>query len=358
MKRALVAVISALAIALPIAAVAQVNPETIPASVVTAPGAPVRVTNCKMDSDDFGMATLRNEANREMLSFAVRWKVYDTANALIGSSVESGTLETALVPGDTDIYSTRNFGIYGVLGGLSEPKTAVGHVTCELIDATFPGHLEWKLGQTWHGGRVHADADASHETSYAAPRGSTSIGSSEAVAMQGTPIIVQLDQSLSSKDAQDNATFTFKVARQVIGGDWIVVPKGAVGQGHVVHAQSAKMLGRPGELLVSFDWVTSADGKKIRLMDAPEGGVGDTNAGGQIGVSIASSVVTEAAIQSGAALASTAVGSVVPFAGYATMLVKGKDISVGTDQFLRAYVANTVHVKSNLKAPHDSQYDQ
>jgi hypothetical protein len=173
----------------------------------------------------------------------------------------------------------------------------------------------------------------------------------------GTPVYFNLTNAISSGDAQEDQTFTFAVIKDVVTNGMVIIPKGAPGQGHVVSVQKAKWMGRSGSVIVSYDWVTSADGKRLHLQNTT-GAVGDGNGDTALGVSIASSVATTAAIQTGAAAAGTALGAVVPYAGYASMFVKGKDVTIGTTVPLQAFVAQGAHVLATQHAVTDSQYDQ
>lgn len=167
----------------------------------------------------------------------------------------------------------------------------------------------------------------------------------------GTVVTFHLNDPLSSNHAQANQTFTFTVANDVVVNGMIVVEKGAQGQGHVVEASGAHMFGRGGTLTVTYDWVTSADGKRLRIQNVTST-IGDNNV--QTATNIA---VTESATVD---VAGNALGGAVPFVGAAVSalgMAKGKNISVGTDVLLQAYVAETVHVATTQKATLDSAYD-
>jgi hypothetical protein len=72
----------------------------------------------------------------------------------------------------------------------------------------------------------------------------------------GTPITVRLQQRLSSASAVPGERFEAVVDQPVIVGDQIVVPVGAVVEGHVTVARHSGRLHHPGELGLTLDRVT------------------------------------------------------------------------------------------------------
>jgi hypothetical protein len=72
----------------------------------------------------------------------------------------------------------------------------------------------------------------------------------------GTPITVRLQQRLSSASAVPGERFEAVVDQPVVVGDQIVVPVGAVVEGHVTAARHSGRLHHPGELGLTLDRVT------------------------------------------------------------------------------------------------------
>lgn len=72
----------------------------------------------------------------------------------------------------------------------------------------------------------------------------------------GTPITIRLQQRLSSASAVPGQRFEGVVDKPVVVSDQIVVPVGAVVQGHVIAARRSGRLHRPGELGLTLDRVT------------------------------------------------------------------------------------------------------
>lgn len=72
----------------------------------------------------------------------------------------------------------------------------------------------------------------------------------------GTPITIRLQQRLSSASAAPGERFEAVVDEPVVVGDQIVVPVGAVVEGHVTVARHSGRLHHPGELGLTLDRVT------------------------------------------------------------------------------------------------------
>jgi len=72
----------------------------------------------------------------------------------------------------------------------------------------------------------------------------------------GTPITIRLQQRLSSASAVPGDRFEAVVDEPVVVGDQIVVPVGAVVEGHVTVARHSGRLHHPGELGLTLDTVT------------------------------------------------------------------------------------------------------
>lgn len=72
----------------------------------------------------------------------------------------------------------------------------------------------------------------------------------------GTPITVRLQQRLSSASAVPGQRFECVIDEPVLVGDRVVVPVGAVAEGHVIVARRSGRLRHPGELGLTLDRVT------------------------------------------------------------------------------------------------------
>ena len=155
----------------------------------------------------------------------------------------------------------------------------------------------------------------------------------------GTIVPILLDRKLSSQVDKTNDSFTLKAAADVIVDGMLVIAKDAPGQGHIDSASKSGMFGKPGMLIPAFDWVTGVDGKKIH-MTGTQVSVGGDNTGSMV---------------AGAA-ASTVAGAIIPFAGFATLLVGGRKAEIGTDKPYRIFVDGTAHVTSNVAGTYNDGY--
>jgi hypothetical protein len=147
----------------------------------------------------------------------------------------------------------------------------------------------------------------------------------------GTPIKVALTDKISSATANVGDTFDVEAAEDIVVDDWIVVKKGAPGQGEVLAVDRAGSHGHPGSLGVQMDWIYSADGHKVRLTSQrkTEEGRGETGA---------SSTAT--------ILSYVFLG---PLGLFAHNFVKGHDVVVDGSHPLTAYIDDSVYVVATTR---------
>lgn len=81
----------------------------------------------------------------------------------------------------------------------------------------------------------------------------------------GTAITAHATETLSSSSASAGQTFQILAADPLLVQGWVVVVKGAIGQGHVVSVTRAPKDGKGPSVAVQFDWITAADGQHIPL---------------------------------------------------------------------------------------------
>ncbi|HTJ26462.1 MAG TPA: hypothetical protein VMA36_09865 [Candidatus Limnocylindria bacterium] len=142
----------------------------------------------------------------------------------------------------------------------------------------------------------------------------------------GTPLKIALTDQLASNSAHSGDKFGFHALDDITVDGWIVIPKGALGEGEVVHAESAGGNGHPGKLQLQFDWIYDANDLKVRLSDVPATNDGAGAKGAASTATIASYVLLG------------------PLGLFAHNFVHGKDVIVKRDQKIEVYVAQAVHV--------------
>jgi hypothetical protein len=83
--------------------------------------------------------------------------------------------------------------------------------------------------------------------------------------VDGTPVKLRLNRTISSADAHVNDTVDFDVLEEVKVHDEIVVPRGSMAWGTVTEAEPKRRTARGGKLNVNIDEVRLASGEKVPL---------------------------------------------------------------------------------------------
>jgi hypothetical protein len=123
----------------------------------------------------------------------------------------------------------------------------------------------------------------------------------------------------------------FRADDDVIIDGWIVVKKGAIGEGDVLAAERPGGNGHPGKLQLQFDWIYGADGFKIRLSDVASNQEGDGKKGGASTATIASYLILG------------------PLGLFAHNFVHGNDVIVKPDQKIQIFTADPIHVVPTVR---------
>ena len=79
-----------------------------------------------------------------------------------------------------------------------------------------------------------------------------------------TPVVVRLEEAVSSNKNKPGDRFRITVAEDVRVGDTVVIPAGSAGEGEVIHAARSGAGGKPGELIVVARYVRVGD-LEVRL---------------------------------------------------------------------------------------------
>jgi hypothetical protein len=141
-----------------------------------------------------------------------------------------------------------------------------------------------------------------------------------------TPMKIRLIDTISSSNANVGDTFQFRADSDVVVNGWIVVAKGAPGQGEVISVDRAGSHGHAGNLGLKFDYIYSVDGKKIRLTATNKKQEGDQRGGASSTATVTSTLLLG------------------PVGLFAHNWVKGRDVTIDNTRSLDAYVDSTVHI--------------
>src|SRR5437867_10446231 len=71
--------------------------------------------------------------------------------------------------------------------------------------------------------------------------------------LDGTPVRIRINQTISSADAKVGQTVDFEVLDEVKVGDMVVIPKAGLALATVTEAESKKRLGRGRKLNINID---------------------------------------------------------------------------------------------------------
>jgi len=78
-------------------------------------------------------------------------------------------------------------------------------------------------------------------------------------------VVVSVLNTVSSNNASADDTFAFQATQDVVINGYVVIKKGAPGQGTITAVDGAASNGHAGKLAMRFDYVMSTDGLKIPL---------------------------------------------------------------------------------------------
>lgn len=148
----------------------------------------------------------------------------------------------------------------------------------------------------------------------------------------GTAMTVNLVDKVSSHTANIGDTFAIVAAQDIVIDGWLVIAKGASGQGEVVSVERAGSNGHAGSIGLQMDWIFATDGEKVKLTSQKDTQEGQGKAGAASTVTVASYL----------------------FLGlpglFAHNFVKGRDIDIDSTKAFPAYVEDTVHVAATQQA--------
>jgi hypothetical protein len=108
--------------------------------------------------------------------------------------------------------------------------------------------------------------------------------------LDGTPVKLRLQRTLSSADAHVGDSVDFDVLEEVKVGEIVIIPKGSLALATVTTAEAKKRMGRGGKLDVNIDSVRLADNEKAALRSV-QGGKGGGHVGAMTGAMVATGIV-------------------------------------------------------------------
>jgi hypothetical protein len=147
----------------------------------------------------------------------------------------------------------------------------------------------------------------------------------------GELISIVVADKISSANANVGDTFAIRAAADVTANGWVVIAKGATGEGEILSVDRAGSHGHPGTLGVQMDWIYAVDGDKVKLTSQRRTEEGQGEAG-------KSSTIT---ILSWAFLGLPGL--------FAHNFVKGHDIEIDSTHPLKAYVDDSVYVVATIQ---------
>jgi len=138
-----IALISGLGIAAP----ASADQEPFSTSIIPQT-APVLLTRC-LSSHEYsyvqGATSAVNRSELFLVSYTVRWKIYDHTNNNVSQGDTTYDFKSDLAPGDSTAGSTQ----INLTSGIRFAE--VGKVKCRLQNAKFEGGKTWLYGHPWRG---------------------------------------------------------------------------------------------------------------------------------------------------------------------------------------------------------------
>jgi hypothetical protein len=156
----------------------------------------------------------------------------------------------------------------------------------------------------------------------------------------GTAVVVSLAEPVSSATASVNDQVAVVVKKPVLVNGWIVVPAGSNGHATVTAVERAASNGSGGKLSMSVDWVHSSDGGMIQLSTTHH--------------------ASESGDSKGAASTATLLSSVFlgPVGFFAHNLVRGREVTIGTDRTFTVFADHAVRVRATQQATQSHVFDQ
>lgn len=143
--------------------------------------------------------------------------------------------------------------------------------------------------------------------------------------LDGTPVRLKLNRTLSSADAHTDDQIDFEVLEEVVVEGVVVVPKGSVAIGTITQAEAKKRMARGGKLDLNIDYVRLGDKEKAALRGVKMG-----KGGGHTGGMVTGMVATSLVVWPAAPL---------------FLLMHGKDVNIPEGTEITAYINGDMHLE-------------
>ncbi|GAC1526466.1 MAG: hypothetical protein NVS2B8_12150 [Vulcanimicrobiaceae bacterium] len=168
---------------------------------------------------------------------------------------------------------------------------------------------------------------------------SATIASTVVLVPGGTAVPVHVVGEVSSSKVKIGDTFGVQAVDNVVVNGFIVIRKGALGQGTIGEVAQAGGSGRSGSLAMTFDWIYAADGGKIHLARSSQKQAEEDRKG-------ASSTATIIGF------ATFGIGGL-----FGHNFAHGRNVTIDERKVLGAFVADNVHVDATERARDTDHFD-
>jgi hypothetical protein len=164
-----------------------------------------------------------------------------------------------------------------------------------------------------------------------APPSQASLAPSQLILLDGTPVKLSINRSVSSGSANVGEQVDFSVKEDVAANGVVVIPKGSLAIGKVTEAVPKRRMGRAGKLEIVLDYVRLADTEKASVRAVKEAKGQNRKGGMTVGI--------------------VATGLLFWPAAPLFLLMHGKDITVPQGAEVTAYVNGDQKLEAGRFAP-------
>jgi hypothetical protein len=205
---------------------------------------------------------------------------------------------------------------------ISRPLLSLG-LSVLLLSAPLPGQSS--LSPTPQEPKAAGVLDSNAVSSQASP------APSQLILLDGTPVKLSINRSVSSGSASVGEQVDFSVKEDVAANGVVVIPKGSLAIGKVTEAVPKRRMGRAGKLEIVLDYVRLADTEKASVRAVKDAKGQNRKGGMTVGI--------------------VATGLLFWPAAPLFLLMHGKDITVPQGAEVTAYVSGDQKLEAGRFAP-------